>query len=142
MRARGPGYHIEVEKRHSTDENRDMRMTTARTSGFLSSLIAMALFLAFIPGGVEASIGDDRCCSPEDPCCPDTELDDCDTPGEGDCCPSDCSVCLLTCCAAPASLLASPVTLEGNGESDGTMPLSRSVLSSTDANGIYHPPRR
>jgi hypothetical protein len=119
-------------------------MPAARTSNLLSLLLAMALLVAFIPpGGVmDASAGDEPCCPSEDPCCPDTEADDCESSEEPDCCPSDCSVCLLTCCAASASLLASPVTSEGNGESDSTPPLCCSNLSSNIPKGIYHPPRR
>jgi len=113
-------------------------MTAARTPKLFSYLIAAALVLAVIPavGVLDASAGDETCCPPEDPCCPDTESDD-----QG-CCPSDCSVCLLTCCATPASMLSSPVSLEMNQESDTNAPLCRSASSSIESRGIYHPPRR
>ena len=95
----------------------------------------MALVVAFIPSGgvLDASAGDEPCCPPED--------DGRELPADQDCCPSDCSVCLLVCCAAPASLIASPVTLDGGGENSGTPALYRSDFSRIDSKGIYHPPR-
>lgn len=138
------GYPIPVEKAHPANESWNAPMTAARTQNLFSYLLVIALLVAFIPSGgiMDAAAGDEPCCPPEDTCCQDSEADDCDSPTDQDCCPSDCSACLLTCCTAPASFLASPVVTEGNGETDGTSPLYCSNISSTDSNGIYHPPRR
>jgi hypothetical protein len=125
-------------------DNLNRRMKTALPLNPFSYLLAVALVLAFVPSEavLEASAGNDPCCPPEDTCCPENDADDSESPDGRDCCPSDCSVCLLTCCVASASLLVAPVTLEGNGETDSTPPLHHRELSSADSQGIYHPPRQ
>ena len=104
-------------------------------------LLAVALLVVVIPAVSVIDAAAEECCPAEDPCCPDTESEDCDSSEERDCCPGDCSVCLRTCCASPASLLAPPVMLDGSEESNDASP-SRCVDSSTlRAHGIYHPPQ-